>query len=176
MDVFDTIEALEEHVRESPRLPFTRLRAVDRRVIAQLLNIARAQIEQAQREPLSLRAPEEVLSQTENEAKLIVESARQEAQDLLSDDRIKALNRQHFHEIVSAGQQQADQCIREAYAYTAQRMRAIEHSLSTLRSQIGEGLAVTRKTTRETEKHLRQRQKEAARQKSRARRHPLATL
>jgi len=168
MDVFDTLDALENHVRASPWIPFTRLRAVDRGVIDQLLRTAREQMERAEQEPE--RSWDEVLSQAENEGRLIVEAARQEALEILSDDRIKSLSQQQFDEIVGVGRQQADQRMRAAYAYTVERMTAIERSLTQLRSQVGEGLEVTRRTTRVAERSLHQRQKEVSREKARERR------
>lgn len=168
MDVFDTLDALESHVRASPWIPFTRLRAVDRGVIDQLLRTAREQMERA--EPAPERSWDEVIGQAENEGKLIVEAARQEALEILSDDRIRSLSQQQFDEIVGEGQQQADQRMRAAYAYTVERMTAIERSLTQLRSQVGEGLEVARKTTRVTERSLHQRQKEVSREKARERR------
>jgi hypothetical protein len=170
MDVFDTLDALEDQVRGSPWVPFTRLRAVDRAAIDQLLRIARAQIERAQQEPVSGRSEDDVLRQAEQEGRLIVEAARQEAQDILNNEHISALSRQRFDEIVGAGQQQGSQHMREAYAYSAERMKAIERSLGTLRSQVEEGLVIAQKTTRNAEKNLRQREKEASREKARERR------
>jgi hypothetical protein len=170
MDVFDTLDALEQQVRESPWIPFTRLRAVDLNLIEQVLRVAREQLEQAQRESASGRSGEELLAQAAQEGRLIVEAARQEAQEILSDERITSLRQQYYDEIVGAGRQRADQRIREAYAYTAERMTAIERSLSTLRAQVGEGVAVAQRTTRDAEKNLRQRQKEVSREKARARR------
>lgn len=170
MDVFDTLDALENHVCASPWIPFTRLRAVDRGVIDQLLRTAREQMERSEIEPAPERSWDEVLSQAENEGKLIVEAARHEALEILSDDRIRSLSQQQFDEIVGVGRQQADQRMRAAYAYTVERMTAIERSLTQLRSQVGEGLDVTRKTTRVTERSLHQRQKEVSREKARERR------
>lgn len=170
MDVFDTLDALENHVRASPWIPFTRLRAVDRDTIDQLLRTAREQMERAGPEPSPERSRDEMLSQAENEGRLIVEAARQEALEILSDDRIRSLSQRQFDAIVGVGRQQADQHMRAAYAYTVERMTAIERSLTHLRSQVGEGLEVTRKTTRVTERSLHQRQKEGSREKARERR------
>ncbi|HEY7348967.1 MAG TPA: hypothetical protein VH599_11710 [Ktedonobacterales bacterium] len=169
MDVFDTLDALESYVRESPWVPFTRLHAVDRSVIDELLRAAREQIERAQQEAALTSSHDELLSQAANEGRLIVEAARQEAREILSDDRIKTLSLQQFDEIVGEGQQQANQLMRGAYAYTAQHMTTIERSLDKLRAQVGEGLEIARRTTRNAEKSQRQRQKEFSREKARDR-------
>ena len=170
MDVFDTLDVLENHVRESPWIPFTRLRAVDLNLIGQLLRIAREQIEQAQQEASSGRSREELLGQAESEGRLIVEAARQEAQEILSGDRITSLSRQYYDEIVGEGRKLANQRMRAAYAYTAERMTAIERSLGALRAQVAEGLEVAQQTTRDAEKNLRQRKQEVSREKARERR------
>jgi uncharacterized iron-regulated protein len=170
MDVFDTLDALESQVRASPWIPFTDFRAVDREAIEQLLQIARTQLERAQREAAPVRSRDEVLGQAENEGRLIVEAARQEARETLSDDRIKTLSRQRFDEIVGEGKQQANQLIREAYAYTVERMTEIERSLEKLRSQVGEGRDAAQKTIKDAEKSLRQRKKEVSREKAKERR------
>ncbi|HEY7356449.1 MAG TPA: hypothetical protein VH590_08275 [Ktedonobacterales bacterium] len=170
MDVFDTLEALENQVRESPWIPFTRLRAVDRSMIEQLLRVAREQMERAEPEPSPGIPREEALHQAENEARLIVEAGRQEAREILSDDRITSLRSRYQDEIVGEGRQQANQLMREAYTYAAERMAAIERSLKALRDQVGEGLDVAQKTSRGAEKNLRQRQRETSREKAKARR------
>ncbi len=170
MDVFDALDALEDHVRESPWIPFTRLRAVDLDVLQRLLREAREQIERAQQEPPSESAQAELLNQAENEGRLIVEAARQEAQELLSGERIDSLSRRYYDEIVGEGRQRADQHMRDAYAYTTERMTAIERSLGALRDQVSGGVEMAQKTTRDAEKNLRQRQKEVSREKAKARR------
>ncbi|HEU5368676.1 MAG TPA: hypothetical protein VFU69_09435 [Ktedonobacterales bacterium] len=169
MDVFDTLDALETQVRESPWIPFTRLRAVDRGMIEQLLRVAREQMERAQQEPPPGVSRDEALRQAENEARLIVEAGRQEAREILSDDRITSLRSRYHDEIVGEGRQRANQLMREAYAYAAERMTAIERSLKELRDQIGEGRDVAQKTSRGAEKNLRQRQRETSREKAKAR-------
>jgi vacuolar-type H+-ATPase subunit H len=170
MDVFDTLDALEDQVRESPWIPFTRMRAVDLDLLEQLLRLARDQIERAQQEPLAENARAELLTQAENEGRLIVETARQEAQEILSDERISSQSRRYYDEIVGEGRQRANEHMRAAYAYTAERMTAIERSLGALRDQVSGGVDMAQKTTSEAEKNLRQRKKEASREKARARR------
>ena len=175
MDIFDTLDVLENHVRESPWIPFTRLRAVDLDLIGQMLQVAREQIARAQQEPSPEASRAAVLSQAENEGRLIVEAARQEAEEILNDDRITSLSRGYYDEIVGEGRQRGDQHMREAYAYTAERMAAIERSLSALRDRVHEGLDVAQKTTKEAEKNLRQRQKEVSHEKAKERRQKLTT-
>jgi hypothetical protein len=170
MDIFDTLDGLQDHVQQSPWIPFTQLRVVDQDLMTQLLQVAREQLERAQQEPPSEKSREEMLSQAENEGKLLVEAARHEAQEVLSDDRISSLRQNYYDEIVGEGRQRANQRMREAYAYTVERMTAIERSLRALRTQVGEGLAGAQKTTRDAEKNLRQSKKEVSREKVRARR------
>ncbi len=170
MDVFDTLDALESHVRESLWIPFTNMRAVDRDMMAQLLRATREQIERAERESQPVRSRDEVLSQAEGEGRLIIETARQEAQETLSDDRIKSLSRERFDEIVGMGKRQANHMIREAYAYSVERMTEVERSMNKLRSQVGEGLEVAQKEIKDAEKAHHQRRKEIAREKKKERR------
>jgi vacuolar-type H+-ATPase subunit H len=170
MDVLDTLDALEGQVRESPWIPFTRLRAVDLNTFEQLLRVAREQLERAQQESLPGVSRDEALRQAENEARLIIEAGRQEAREILSDDRITSLRTRYHDEIVGEGRQRANQHMREAYTYAAERMTAIESNLRELRDQIGGGLDVAQKTTRVAERNLRQRQKEVSREKAKARR------
>ena len=167
MDIFDTLDALENQVRESPWIPFTRLRAVDLDQLDQLLRLAREQIEQA---PSPERTREEVLNQAENEGKLLIEAARQESQEILNPERVSSLSQRNYDEIVGEGRQRGGEHMRAAYAYSAERMVAIERSLSALRDQVSEGRGVAQKTTRDAEKNLRQRKKEASREKAKARR------
>lgn len=170
MDIFDTLEVLEQQVRESPWIPFTQLRAVDLDQMQQLLRVAREQLARAQQELMTDAAREELLSQAANEGKLIVESARQEAREMLSDDRINSLRQHYFDEIAGEGRQRANQHMRAAYGYTTERMTEIERSLRALRDQVGEGRETAQKTTRDAEKNLRQSRKEVSREKARARR------
>ncbi len=60
--------------------------------------------------------------------------------------------------------------MRSAYAYTAERMTTIERRLSALRAQVSGGVEMAQKTTSEAEQNLRQRKKEVAREKAKARR------
>jgi len=170
MDVFDTLDVLENHVRASPWIPFANRRAVDRDLMVQLLRAAREQVERARREPQPGGSRDEVLSLAQSEGRLIVETARQEAQETLRDDRISSLSRQQFDEIVGVGRQQANLLIREAYTYSVERMTEIERSLHKLRSQVGEGREAAQKTIKDAEKARRQRRKEISREKKKARR------
>ncbi len=170
MDIFDTLEVLEQQVRESPWIPFTQLRAVDVEQMLRLLREAREQLARAQQDPMTDAAREEVLSQAANEGRLIVESARHESQEMLSDDRVSSLRQQYFNEIVGEGRQRANQHMRAAYGYTTERMTEVERSLRALRDQVGEGREAAQKTTRDAEKNLRQSKKEVSREKARARR------
>lgn len=170
MDIFDTLEVLENHVRESPWIPFTQLRAVDVDLIRRLLLVAREQLERAQQEPSSEIVREEHLSQAAHEGKLIVEAARQESQEILGEDRIRSFRQNYYDEIVGEGRQRANQRMREAYEYAAERMSAIERRLSALRDQVSDGVEIAQKTTKEAEKNLRQSRKEVSRGKARERR------
>ena len=170
MDVFDTLDALENQVRESPWIPFTRLRAVDLEMLEQLLRVAREQLERAQQAPSPGGARAELLNQAESEGRLIVEAARQEAREILSDDRINSQSRRYYDEIVGEGRKLANEHMRAAYAYTAERMTAIERNLGALRDQVSGGAKMAQQTTSEAEKNLRQRKKEASREKAKARR------
>ena len=170
MDVFDTLDVLEDHVRESPWIPFTRLRAVDLDLINQLLQVAREQIARAQQAPSTEAARAEMLSQAENEGRLKVEAARQEANEILSDDRIRSLSQRNYDEIVGEGRQRGNQHMREAYTYTAERMAAIEQSLNALRERVDDGLDVAQKTAKEAEKNLRKSKKDVSREKAKERR------
>lgn len=170
MDIFDTLEALEQQVRESPWIPFTQVRVVDVEQMLSLLREAREQLEHARQEPMTDVAREEVLSQAAYEGKLLIEAARQESEEMLSGDRISSLRQQYFDEIVGEGRQRGNQHMREAYAYTTERMMAVERSLRALRDQVSAGRATAEKTTRDAEKNLRQSKKEVSREKARARR------
>jgi hypothetical protein len=170
MDIFDTLEVLEQQVRESPWIPLTQLRAVDVEQVLRLLREVRAELDHAQREPLTDEVREDVLSQAAYEGKLIIEAARQESEELLSGDRISSQRQQYFDEIVGEGRQRANQHMRLAYGYTTERMTEVERSLRALREQVGEGRTVAQKTTKDAEKHLRQSKKEVSREKARTRR------
>jgi hypothetical protein len=170
MDVFNTLDALEDHVRESPWIPFTRLRAVDLDLLEQLLRVAREQLASVLQEPPPENVRAELLNQAENEGRLIVEAARQEAQEILNDERISSQSRRHYEEIVGEGRQRGNEHMRAAYTYTAERMAAIERSLGALRNQVSAGVEMAQKTTREAEKNLRQRQQEPPREKTKTRR------
>ncbi|HLW00935.1 MAG TPA: hypothetical protein VKT82_19905 [Ktedonobacterales bacterium] len=168
MDVYDTLDALEDHVRESPWIPFTRLRAVDLDILEQLLRLAREQLEHAQQPSPAAQA--ELLNQAENEGRLIVEAARQQAREILGDDRVSAQRQRYYDEIVGEGRKLGNEHMRSAYAYTAERMTTIERRLSALRAQVSGGVEMAQKTTSEAEQNLRQRKKEVAREKAKARR------
>ena len=170
MDVLDTLNALERSIRESPPIPFTQLRAVDGQQLDALLRRTRAELERLQREPPSAPSRDEVLSQAANESKLIVEAARQEANELLSNDRIQSLSRQRYDEIVTRGKNQANQHIREAYAYTVERMAEIDRQLEKLNEQVESGGDLVQKTVKHAEKAQRHRSQEVARAAAKERR------
>lgn len=173
MDVLDTLDALERTIRESPPIPFTQLRAVDRELLDSLLRTTRQELERVQREPSSVPSRDEVLSQAANESQLIVEAARQEALELLSNDRVESLRRLRYDEIVNEGKQHASQRVREAYAYSVERMAKIDRQLVKLNEQVGSGVDLVQKTVKDAEKSLRHRDKEVARAKAKERRRKL---
>ncbi len=176
MDVLDTLNALERSIRESPPIPFTQLRAVDGQRLDALLRSAREELERLQREPPSAPSRDEVLSQAANESKLIVEAARQEANELLSNDRIQSLSRQRYDEIVNEGKRQANQHIREAYAYTVERMTEIDRQLEKLNEQVESGGNLVQKTVKDAEKAQRHRGQEVARAAAKERRRKLRQM
>ncbi len=176
MSVLDTLDALERSLRESPWIPFTQVKAVKQEQIDQLLQATRQELERVQRERPTVPSREEVLSQAANERKLILEAARQEANEMLRDDRIKSLSRRRFDEIVGAGKQRGDVLIRDAYAYAVERMSHMEQELSRLNEQVGTGLELVQKTTKEAEKSRRQRGKQVARAQAKERRRKLRQL
>ena len=51
MDVIDNLDALEQYIRQSPTVPFTQLRAVDREQLQRLLGATRQEAERLLREP-----------------------------------------------------------------------------------------------------------------------------
>jgi hypothetical protein len=176
MDVLDTLNALERSIRESPTIPFTQLRAVDGQRLDALLRRARAECERLQREPPSAPSSDEVLNQAANESKLIVEAARQEANEVLSNDRIQSLSRLRYDEIVNEGKRQANQHIREAYAYTVERMAEIDRQLGKLNEQVESGVDLVQKTVKGAEKAQRQRNQEVARAAAKERRQKLRQM
>jgi Fe2+ transport system protein B len=176
MDVLDTLNALERSIRESPPIPFTQLRAVDGQRLDALLRATRAELERLQREPPSVPSRDEVLSQAANESKLIVEAARQEANELLSNDRIQSLSRLRYDEIVNEGKRQANQHIREAYAYTVERMTEIDRKLEKLNEQVESGGNLVQKTVKDAEKAQRHRNQEVARATAKERRRKLRQM
>ncbi|HEU5199842.1 MAG TPA: hypothetical protein VFU32_09405 [Ktedonobacterales bacterium] len=176
MDVLDTLNALERSIRESPAIPFTQLRAVDGQRLDVLLRRAREDFERLQREPPSVSSRDEVLSQAAHEGKLIVEAARQEANELLSNDRIQSLSRQRYDEIVNESKRQANQHIREAYAYTVERMTGIDRQLEKLSEQVESGGSLMQKTVKDAEKAQRHRNQEVARAAAKERRRKLRQM
>lgn len=173
MDVLDTLNAFERSIQDSPAIPFTQLRAVDRARLDDLLRATRQELERIQREPPSAPSRDEVLSQAANESKLIVESARQEANELLSNDRIQSLSRLRYDEIVNAGEQRASQLIREAYAYSVERIAEIDRQLGKLNEQVRSGVDLVQKTVKDAEKSRSYRNKEVARAETKERRRKL---
>lgn len=173
MDVLDTLDAFERSILDGPAIPFTQLRVVDRARLDDLLRATRQELERIQREPPSAPSRDEVLSQAANESKLIVEAARQEANELLSNDRIQSLSRLHYDEIVNEGKQHASQRIREAYAYSVERVTEIDRQLGKLNEQVGSGVNLVQKTVKDAEKSQRHRNKEVARAEAKERRRKL---
>ncbi len=170
MDVFDTLDALEQHVKGSPSIPLSDLRAVDGEAIVGLLRATRRGLERSRQEPLSAQSRDALLDQAMSEARLLIETARAEARELLRDDRIQARKRQRYEEIVGGGRQQANEVMRQAYGYSVERMSAVARRLETLRKQVHEGLEIAQKTIKDAEKAQRQRRKETARKRARKRR------
>ena len=170
MDVFDTLDAFESLIRESPWIPFANMHAVDREALEQLLRATRREIEHEQRQPSPVRSREEVLDQATNEGKLLLETARTEAREMLRDDRIQRRRQARYEEMVNGGREQANQMIREAYAYSVERMSEVERRLDSLHTQVGEGLDAVQKTIKAAEKARHQRKKEQSRKRSRERR------
>jgi cell division septum initiation protein DivIVA len=176
MDVLDTLDALEDYIRESPWLPLAHVRVVDRDAIDQLLRVTRQEAERAQQAPPPVRSRDEVLGQAAYESKLIIETARRDALELLRDERIKALSRQRFDEIVGEGKQKANRLLREAYDYSVERMTAVERSLDTLHGEVETGLTVLQRTARDADRASRQRKKEASRARAKERRRKVSAL
>ena len=173
MDVLDTLDALERSIREAPAIPFTQVRVVDRAQLDHLLRATRQELERIQREPPSVSSRDAVLSQAANESKLIVEAARQEANELLSNDHIQSLSRLRYDEIVNEGKHQANQRIREAYAYSVERMAEIDRQLAKLNGQVESGLDLVQKTVKDATKAQRHRDKGVARAEAKERRRKL---
>ena len=173
MDVLDTLAAFERSILDSPAIPFTQLRAVDRVQLDDLLRATRQELERIQREPPSAPSRDEVLSQAANESKLIVEAARQEANELLSNDRIQSLSGLRYDEIVNEGKQHASQLVREAYAYSVERIADIDRQLGKLNEQVESGVNLVQKTVKDAEKSQRHRNKEVARAEAKERRRKL---
>ncbi len=170
MDVLDVLDALEQHVRGSPPVPLSDLRAVDGETVEELLRATRRGLERSQQEALSAQPRDILLNQAANEARLLIETARAEAREILRDDRIQARKRQRYEEIVGGGRQQANEVMRQAYGYSVERMSAVVRRLETLRKQVHEGLEIAQKTIKDAEKAQRQRRKETARKRARRRR------
>lgn len=173
MDVLDTLDAFERSILNSPPIPFTQLRAVDRARLDDLLRATRQELERIQRDPPLAPSRDEVLSQAANESKLIVEAARQEANELLSNDRIQSLSRLRYDEIVNEGKQHASQLIKEAYAYSVERVAEIDRQLGKLNEQVGSSVDLVQKTVKDADKSRRHRNREVARAEAKERRRKL---
>lgn len=176
MDVIDSLDALEQYIRQSPTVPFTQLRAVDREQLQGLLGAARQEAERLQREPPRVPSRDALLNQAESEGTLLVEAARHEADETLRDDRIQLLSRQRFDEVAGEGKQKGDARIRAAYAYTVERMSAIDQQLARLNEQVGSSLELLQTTAKEAEKARHQRGKEVSRAQAKERRRKLRQM
>jgi len=176
MDLFDRLDALERTVRESPSILFTQLKALNREEFDRLLLAARQEVERVRRERPALPSRDEVLRQTESESQAILEVARQKANEVLRQDRIRSLSRQHANAVLSEGKQRAASLIRDAYAYTLERLSRIDGQLSRLNEQVAASLGIVKQTARTAREARRQREKQAARYQARERRRKLRQI
>ncbi len=163
-DALDVLDALEREVKESPRVPASNLRAVDRITLGNLLALARDELARQQGTSLALNR-DEVLAQAENERRFLLEHARHEADELLREERIKVFTRQRFDAIVDEGRQEAQRVRQEANGYSAGRLAEAESSLEKLRRQVERALEGLKKDIKDGEKSHQQRKRDETRQR-----------
>lgn len=163
-DALDVLDAIEIQVKESPRVPASRLRAVDRTTLESLVALAREELTRGQQLPRSALSRDEVLAQAESESRLLIENARHEADELLREERIKVFTRRRFDQIVEEGRERAQRLRQEANYYSAGRLDEAERRLHKLNQQVAAGLEALKNGIKEMEKSHRQRKRDEARQ------------
>jgi hypothetical protein len=168
-DALDVLDALEREVKESPLIPASSLRAVDRITLWNLLALARDELARGQQGTSLPLNWDEALAQAENERRFLLENARHEADELLREERIKVFTRQRFDAIVEQGQEEAQRVRQEANGYSAGRLAEAERSLEKLRQQVERALEGLKKDMKDSEKSHQQRKRDEAKQQKRMR-------
>ncbi len=163
-DALDVLDAIEIQVKESPRVPVSHLRAVDRTTLENLVALAREELARGQELPRSALSREGVLAQVEGESRFLIENARHEADELLREERIRVFTRRRFDQIVEEGRERAQRTRQEAYSYGAGRLDEAEKRLHRLSQQVAAGLETLKDSIKEIEKGHQQRKRDEARQ------------
>lgn len=150
MAILQLVDQMTELLSEGREVPLSRYRMIDAEEFGQILERMRISVPSSIRESeRTLVERDNILAQARKEADKIIQEARDIAADMLSDNSLVVMARQESQRIIDDGHEVARQRTSEADGYATQVLQELHDKLSSISSQVENGITVMTQSSAE---------------------------